>query len=325
MVNINKALNEATNSTGLYLVPTEFSNRLLALVQAKSTVYPDCDIRSMAGLTQYIPTVTSGTTAYWPGETVAITESEPAFGRITLTAKKVAALSYASSEVLEDNNVNVANHLVEQMGTDIALAIDEDIINGDGTVFWGLLATGSMKNAVDAAGNTGLTHASGTDSVLTASAITVAAIAAATYEILGDNHEHPDVSYWHPKTVGQVAALTDSTTRPVLNQETWGSPLLKEGVVGTLYGTKVKTTTQLATDVSYGTSSNCSSSATDAIIARSKMFGIVGQRRGFIWKTDYNISTDVYAYQTTMRLAFAIKYGNSYCPIRAITDSGTES
>ena len=211
------------------------------------------------------------------------------------------------------------------MGIDIALAIDADIITGGGTNFTGLLDTASMLNAVDAIGTIGMTHASGTASVLTASAITIKAIAAATYEILKDNHEHPDVSYWNPKTVGQVAALTDSTTRPVLNMETWGSPLLREGVVGTLYGTKVKTTTQIATNVSYGTSANCSASATDAIVARSKEFGIVGQRRGFIWKTDYDIELDKYQYQTTTRLAFAIKYGNAYCPIRAITDSGTET
>ena len=322
MADIMKALNEATNSDGLYLVPTEFSNRLLALVQAKTVLMPDCDIRSMAGLTQYIPKVTSGTTAYWPSEMGSITASNSKFGRITLTAKKVAALTQASSEVLEDNNVGVAESVVDQMATDIALAIDEDMLNGDGTVFEGLDYTGSFANAVDALGNTGLTHAAGTGSVLTGAEISVAAIQKSVYEILKDNHEQPDVSYWNPKTVGQVAALTDSTTRPVLNNETWGSPLLKEGVIATLYGTKVKTTTQLPTTLSYGTTSALgSASSADAIVARSKQFGIVGQRRGFIWKTDYDIDNDYYKYQTTMRLAFAIKYADSYCMIRAILDA----
>lgn len=317
MVDILKALNEATSADGLYLVPTEFSNRLLALVQAKTVIMPDCDIRSMKGLTQYIPKVISGTTAYWPSELGTITESTPQFGRITLTARKVAALTYASSEILEDNNVGAAEDMVNQMATDIALAIDEDILNGDGTVWEGLDYTGSFTNAVDAAGNTGMTHATGTDSTLTNTTITIKAIQTAVYEILKDNHEQPDLSYWNPKTLGQVAALTDSTTRPVLNNETWGSPLLKEGVIATLYGTKVKTTTNLPTDLQYDPGTN----STDAIVARSKMFGIVGQRRGFIWKTDYDIVLDKYAYQTTQRLAFAIKYADAYCMIRAISDS----
>jgi len=318
MTDILKALNEATNSEGLYLVPSEFSNRLLALVQAQAVIMNDCDIRQMAGLTKYIPKVTAGTTAYWPAELGSITAAQPAYGRITLTAKKVAALTEASSEVLEDNNVNVADNLVEQMATDIALAIDADMITGDGTNFTGLRDTGSMANAVDAAGNTGLTHADGTGSALTGSNITVKGVQAAVTEILKDNHAQPDVSYWNPKTIGQLQQLTDSATRPILNQETYGSPLLREGITATLYGTKVKSTTQLPTTLSYGTAADESASTADAIVARAKQYAICGQRRGFIWKTDYVIATDKYQYQTTMRLAFAIKYANAYCMIRAI-------
>ncbi len=321
MTDIMKALIEATGSMGGYLVPDEFSNRLLALIQAKAVIMNDCDIRQMAGLTKYIPKVTSGSTAYWPAELGTITASQPYYGRITLTAKKVAALTEASSEVLEDNIVNVADQFVDQMGTDIALAIDDQMIDGTGDTFTGLRNTASFANAVDAIGTINMTHADGTTSSLTASQITVKAIQTAVTEILKDNHEQPDVSYWNPKTVGQVQALTDSTSRPILNMETYGSPLLREGITATLYGTKVKTSTQMSTTLSYGTTSaSGSASSADAIIARSKMFAMVGQRRGFIWKTDYDIETDKYKYQTTMRLAFSIKYPNAYCMIRAIID-----
>ena len=195
------------------------------------------------------------------------------------------------------------------------------MITGGGTNFWGLRTTASMTNAVDALGNTGLTHADGTASVLTGAAITVAAIQKAVTEILKDNHAQPDVSYWNPKTIGQLQALTDSSSRPILNMETYGSPLLREGITATIYGTKVKTTTQLPTNLTYGTTAALgSASSTDAMIARSKQYAIVGQRRGFIWKTDYDIETDKYQYQTTMRLAFSIKYPDAYCMIRAILD-----
>jgi len=322
MTDILKALQEGSTSMGGYLVPTEFSNRLLALIQAKAVIMQDCDIRQMDGLTKHIPKVTSGTTAYWPDELGSISAAEPRYGRITLTAKKVAALSEASSEVLEDNNVNVADHLVEQMGTDIALSIDAEMITGDGTNFTGLRDTASivLGNAVDAIGTVNMTHADGTGSTLTGATITIAAIQKAVGEILADNHDQPDVSYWNPKTLGQVQALTDSTSRPILNMETYGSPLLKEGITATLYGTKVKTTTQLPTTLTYGTAADESASCADAIIAKSKMFAICGQRRGFIWKTDYDIVYDKYQYQTTMRLAFALKYPTAYCMIRAIKD-----
>ncbi len=325
---ITKALNEATNSAGGYLVPDEFSNRLLALVQEKTITMDDMDVRQMASDVQYIPKVTSGTTAYWVTETGTITESNPAYGQITLTAKKVASLVQASSEVLEDNNVDLANHLVDQMATDLAIAIDGANLTGScyttgntgaASPWYGLLHTASYANAVDAAGNTNQTGAWGTASSVTGASIALAGIANATTEVTKDNHEQPDVSYFNPRTIGSLMKLTDSNTRPVLNMETFGSPLIAEGAIGRLYGTRVKQSAQVPVNLIYGTTAALSASS-DAFVGRSKMFGIQGQRRGFIWKTDYTITTDVYIWQTTARLAFAIKYANSYCLIRGITN-----
>ena len=325
-MNIQKALNEATSSAGGYLVPDEFSNRLLALVQEKTITMDDLDIRQMISDVQYIPKVTSGTTAYWVAETGTITESAPAYGQIILTAKKVASLVQASSEVLEDNNVDLANHLVDQMATDLAIEIDAAVLwgscntasnTGAASPFWGLYHTGSYANAVDAAGNANQTGAWGTASTVTGANIALAGIANATTEITKDNHEQPDVSYWNPRTIGSLMKLTDSTTRPVLNMETFGSPLIAEGAIARLYGTKVKQSAQVPVNLIYGTTAALSASS-DALVGRSKMYGILGQRRGFIWKTDYTITTDVYVWQTTARMAFAVKYPNSYCLIRGI-------
>jgi len=325
-MNIQKALNEATNAQGGYLVPDEFSNRLLALVQEKTITMDDLDVRQMISDVQYIPKVTSGTTAYWVAETGTITESAPAYGQITLTAKKVASLVQASSEVLEDNNVDLANHLVDQMATDLAIEIDAAVLWGScdtasntsaASPFWGLYHTGSYTNAVDAAGTANQTGAWGTASTVTGANIALAGIANATTEITKDNHEQPDVSYWNPRTIGSLMKLTDSTTRPVLNMETFGSPLIAEGAIARLYGTKVKQSAQVPVNLIYGTTAALSASS-DALVGRSKMYGILGQRRGFIWKTDYTITTDVYVWQTTARMAFAVKYPDSYCLIRGI-------
>jgi len=326
MPSITKALNEATAGSGGYLVPDEFSNRLLALIQQKTITMDDLDVRQMMSDVQYIPKVTSGTTAYWVNETGAITESNPGYGQIVLTAKKVASLVQASSEVLEDNNVDLANHLVDQMATDLAIAIDAAILYGSCTTasntgaaspFYGLYHTASYSNAVDALGNAGQTGAWGTTSTVTGANISLAAIANATTEVTKDKHEQPDVSYWNPRTIGSLIKLTDSTTRPVFNMETFGSPLIAEGVIGRLYGTKVKQSAQVPVNLIYGTTAALSG-CSDALVGKSKMYGILGQRRGFIWKTDYTIATDVYVWQTTARMAFAVKYPDSYCLIRGI-------
>jgi len=328
MPSITKALNEATTTEGGFLVPDEFSNKLLALVQEKTIVMDDLDIRQMASDVQYIPKITTGTTAYWVAETGAITESNPAYGQITLTAKKVASLVQASSEILEDNNIDLANHLVDQMATDLAISIDGAVLTGScfttgntgaASPFTGLYHTSSFANAVDAAGNTGQTGAWGTASTVTGANIALAGIAKATTEVTKDNHKQPDVSYWNPRTIGALMQLTDSSSRPVLNMETYGSPLIAEGAIGRLYGTKVKQSGQVPITLIYGTTAALSASS-DAFVGVTNQFGILGQRRGFIWKTDYTISTDVYVWQTTARMAFAVKYPNSYCLIRGIGD-----
>lgn len=319
MVDIIKALNEATDSSGAYIVPDEFSRRLLALIQAKSVTMQDLDVRKMISDVQYIPKVTSGNTAYFVPELSGIGTSSVNFGRITLTAKKVAALTEASTELLEDNNVMIADYLTEQMAKDIALKVDNEIYEGTGGTFTGYIDTGSFTNAVDATGGNGdaLTSGRGTDSSVTASNIAIVAVQQAVTEVLKDNHEQPDVSYWNPRTVGSLMKLTDGNGRPVLNQETFGSPLLRDGTMYTLYGTKVRSSSQVPIDLVYGTTSALSD-CSDALVGRSKEFGILGQRRGFIWKTDYVIGTDKYQFQTTQRLAFAVKYPDSYCTIRAI-------
>ncbi|MBE3092801.1 MAG: phage major capsid protein [Chloroflexi bacterium] len=329
MPSITKALNEATIGEGGYLVPEEWSNQLLAKVMSKAIVMADLDVRQMATDIQYIPKVTSGTTAYWIAETGSITESAPGYGQITLTAKKVASLVQASSEVLEDNNVDLANHLVDQMAADLTVSIDGAVLTGScvgtsntgaASPFYGLYHTASYSNAVDALGNVNITSAWGTASTasITGANISLKGVMAAVTEVLKDKHEQPDVSYWNPRTIGSLINLTDSTTRPILNQDTYGSPLQAMGVVGRLYGTQAKQSTQIPVNISYGTTAALSANCSDAFVGRSKMFGILGQRRGFIWKTDYTISTDVYVWQTTARMAFAVKYPDAYCLIRAI-------
>jgi len=320
MTDILKALIEATGSEGGFLVPDEFAARVLELIQAKSVVLPDLEQVNMSHETMYIPKTTSGTTAYFVGETGTITASDVEFGRITLTAKKCAALVEASTEVLEDANVSVANIIVDQMSKDMALKLDNEVLNGTGGTFNGLRDVGTFVNAVDSNGNTNtgiITSNSETASTITGGTITLTAISKAIDEVLKDNHDQPNVSYWNPRTVGSLRVLTDGNARPILNSETWGSPLLREGVVGTVYGTKVKPTGQMPTDVITRTSSAIH---TDALVGVSKMFGIWGNRRGVRMKRDYKIATDVEQYQATIRSAFSVKYPEAYCVIRGLTD-----
>lgn len=311
MADIFKALNEGTNSDGGFTVPDEFAARVLALITAKTVTVPDLEQVSMMTDTMYIPKETSGTTAYIVPELGTITASSQGFGRVTLSPKKFAAMIEASTELLEDNNVSVANLIVADMARDLALKIDNEVLNGTGgSGFEGLRYTGSFTNSV---------AANGTISSTNGANISLTPISKAVDEILKDNHEMPDVSYWHPRTIGSLRLLTDSTSRPMFNAETWGSPLLREGVIGTIYGMAVKPTSQLPINLSYGTAS-ADTTATDAIVGKSKMFGFYGTRRNLTFNRDYVIESDRNQYQANLRVAFSVKYPDAYCVIRAIRD-----
>jgi HK97 family phage major capsid protein len=311
MADIFKALSGGTNSDGGFTVPDEFAARVLELITAKTVTVADLEQVSMMSDTMYIPKATTGTTAYIVPELGTITSSQQGFGRITLTPIKFAALVEASTELLEDSNVGMANIIVNDMARDLALKIDNEVLNGSaGSGFAGLRYTGSFTNSV---------AANGTISGTNGANISLTPISKAVDEILKDNHQMPDVSYWHPRTIGSLRLLTDSTSRPMFNQETWGSPLLREGVIGVLYGTAVKPTSQLPINLSYGTAS-ADTTCADAILGKSKMFGLYGNRRSLTFNRDYAIDTDRNKYQANMRVAFSVKYPDAYCVIRAIRD-----
>lgn len=310
MANIFKAIIEATDSAGGYTVPDEFASRVLALVQEQTQTLPELEMVTMNTDTLKIPKLTGGNTAYIVPEVGEITGSDVSFGQITLSPVKFAALTTASTEVLEDNNVGLANVLIEQMAKDIGLKIEDEVLNGTGgTGFTGLRNTGSFTNSYSAGSGTG------------PGLIGVDDISKSTDLVLNDNHMAPDVMFAHTKTIGQLRALTDSTSRPLLNMETYGSPLLKEGTVGTIYGMRIKPTNKLPINVSYGTGNFAT--CTDAIIGVSKQFAYYSNRRSINMRQEYKLEYDANAFQMNMRSAFNIKYANAYAVIRAISDAAS--
>jgi HK97 family phage major capsid protein len=76
-------------------------------------------------------------TAYFVGESEAITESEKNWDRIGLTAKKLAVLARITSELSEDSVINIGDDLMREMSYAFAKKEDECGFNGDGTSTYG--------------------------------------------------------------------------------------------------------------------------------------------------------------------------------------------
>jgi HK97 family phage major capsid protein len=133
----SRALNEGSNSAGGALVPEEFANRVIRLVETFGTFPGAAENVSMNRDTLVVPKRISGTTAYFVGEGSSVTESEPTYANVSLTAKKLAVSCRMSSEVVEDALVSLADAVAAEFATSLAYKIDTCGWLGDGTSQFG--------------------------------------------------------------------------------------------------------------------------------------------------------------------------------------------
>jgi HK97 family phage major capsid protein len=298
MVDLSKALREGSDPAGGYTVPEEFANKIYELMQAKSKMLPLMEQVNMNSDTWKAPTVGSGTTSYWVAELGTITASEMTFSQVTLIAKKIAAKVQLSTELDEDSIIDVMNLVSGQMATDLANSIDTEILVGAG----GQFTTNCWENI---AGNVIHASSGGDD-------ISIAKFNNAIYEGQVDFMSY-DYAVMHPRSIKNLRALTDSTGRPMFNEETFGSPLLKDGIVGTIYGLKVLPHTGIPITLVNGGSGAV---LTEIFVAESKKCGIYGRRRGMTAHKFYDIDNDSWTLQVNMRCAFAVAYPNAICKIK---------
>lgn len=124
----SKVLVESVGASGGFLVPPEFQAQLMSVVAESNTIRPRCTIIPMRRRQVNIPVLNqTGTTAaaphwfggmkvYWTEEVVQKTETEPSFREVSLIAHKLAAITYASDELLEDSAISLAAFLQGPMG-----------------------------------------------------------------------------------------------------------------------------------------------------------------------------------------------------------------
>ncbi len=299
MADIKKAVIEGTDASGGYLTPEILKRKVYELIQNNTVMVPLLENIKLTSDTTYLPRNTKGTTAYWVAETQSITSSTPEWERITLSPKKVAALVPISTELLEDAAVNpsTANYVVEQMGKDLGLALDAEILTGSSN-FTGLFDTASYNNVISAGSDTN------------GAEISLSKFVDAINECEKDNFA-PDVSVFNAQTINALRKLTDGNGRPMFDNATFGSPMLKDGALGTIYGTKVYSTNQIPHSLTSGTASD----TTEALVGKQKKFGVYGLRRDLNFHKFYEIDNDYWKYQVNMRAAFNTLYKNAYCVI----------
>jgi HK97 family phage major capsid protein len=155
LAEISKAsLAEGAAGTGGNLVPDEFQWDIVQLARSRAHMLQICRIVPMTSDVMYIPTEATRASVTWRTEAQALSQSDPTFGVVTLTAKKSTAYSISSNELIQDSRIDIASILTEQFAYGMALDIDDQVLNGNGTPFSGLLVSGVLStNVVTLAGS----------------------------------------------------------------------------------------------------------------------------------------------------------------------------
>lgn len=80
-----------------------------------------------------LPKHTTLISATWEGEQDAAAQSDPAFGKISLTPNRLAAFTEFSSQLRYQSSIGIENFVRQELADSIARGLDSAAINGSGT------------------------------------------------------------------------------------------------------------------------------------------------------------------------------------------------
>ena len=130
---VRNALEVGELTEGGYTVPDEFEHQLVEALQEENIMRNLVHVITTASGDRKIPLVTSYGTASWIEEEQQITESDVAFGQITLGAHKLATAIRISQELLQDSAFDMAGFIAHEFQRRAGAAEEEAILAGDGS------------------------------------------------------------------------------------------------------------------------------------------------------------------------------------------------
>jgi HK97 family phage major capsid protein len=130
------------DSQGGFLVPEVYRAQLYELALENSvvrangaTVIPmtsDSVKIPYVNDTSHATTVFGGIRAYWTAEAEQKTPSKPTFGQMELTPHKLAGMTYASNELIDDSMIPIASLITRQFGSAWGYFEDDAFLTGTG-------------------------------------------------------------------------------------------------------------------------------------------------------------------------------------------------
>jgi len=160
-----KNLATTVPSSGGYLVPEIYMNEIIELLYAK-TVVVELGARKvpLANGNLNIPKMTTGSRARWGGEQRKIASSQPTFGNVRLSAKRLEAIVPMTRELLMNSDFSADQMFGQDLMRQMQLGLDFGAMFGTGDEFQptGITNTDGILN-INAAtlGNPSLADAAG--------------------------------------------------------------------------------------------------------------------------------------------------------------------
>ncbi len=128
---ISNVLQEGNDQSGGYLVPDEYDNRLIDVLNEENIMRKVATCIVTSG-EHKINIAANKPAASWIEEGAALTFGDATFNQITLDAYKLHVAIKVTGELLYDNKFNLENYVLEQFGKAVANAEEDAFLNGDG-------------------------------------------------------------------------------------------------------------------------------------------------------------------------------------------------
>ncbi len=136
-VDLLATYNETTNTQGGYLVPPEFDNDIVRLVDTYGVFRRNARVSPMTSDVKSRPRRTGGLTAYFVGESDTGTESTGSWDNLTLTAKDVMVLTRITNQLNADSIIDMADNIAVEAALAFAQLEDNCGFIGTGTSTYG--------------------------------------------------------------------------------------------------------------------------------------------------------------------------------------------
>lgn len=227
MPEIVNALQIGADSEGGYLVPDEFERTLVEGLTEENIFRKLAKVIKTSSGDRKIPVVASKGTASWIDEEGAFTESDDAFGQVSIGAYKLGTMIKVSEELLNDSVFDLESYIAKEFARRIGAKEEEAFFTGNGT--------GKPLGVLAASGGagTGVTTAA-------AAAITADELIDLYYALLSPYRKNA-VWILNDATVKAIRKLKDST-----GQYLW-QPSLTAGTPDTILNRPVYTSANMPT------------------------------------------------------------------------------